>query len=204
MTQEDALQTLAGRRPVIGVMGSGSDEHRDLAEPLGEWLAGQGFHLLTGGGGGVMAATSRAFHRVAHRRGLVIGIVPGLPGDAGFRPPPGYPNPWVEVAILTHLPLSGEQGTGAMSRNHLNVLSSSVLVALPGRTGTRSEVELAVRYRRPVIAHLGDRGTISGLPASRVPVARDLQAVQEFVLARTARPPEGAEEDRERWKTTRR
>jgi len=39
---------MEGARKVVGVMGSGSAEHEDLAEPLGVWLAQSGFHLLTG------------------------------------------------------------------------------------------------------------------------------------------------------------
>src|SRR5262249_50687286 len=53
------------RRPLVGVMGSGSEEHADLAEPLGRWLAEAGFDLLTGGGRGVMAAACRGFAAVA-------------------------------------------------------------------------------------------------------------------------------------------
>lgn len=163
-------------------MGSGSREHAELAEPLGDWLAREGFDMLTGGGRGVMTAASRAFQRVSPRRGMVIGILPGQVGPGGgYEAVPGYPNPWVDLAIFTHLPLSGEQGTDAMSRNHINVLSSKVVVALPGGAGTMSEVELALRYRRPVIAYLGTSGVISDLPA-RVPVARDLESAKGFVL----------------------
>ena len=64
------------RLPVVGVLGSGSVAHEERARTLGRWLAGQGVHLLTGGGGGVMSAVSRAFSEVPNRRGLVIGIVP--------------------------------------------------------------------------------------------------------------------------------
>ena len=48
-------------RPVIGVLGSSMMRHEQLAEPLGTWIAQKGFHLLTGGGGGVMAAVCQAF-----------------------------------------------------------------------------------------------------------------------------------------------
>ena len=84
--------------PIVTVMGSGVDEHRDRAQPLGRWLGRQDVHLLTGGGRGVMAAVSEAFHGVPGRRGLVIGI---LPGEATGRPLDGYPNPWVEIPIRT-------------------------------------------------------------------------------------------------------
>jgi uncharacterized protein (TIGR00725 family) len=139
------------RRLVMGVMGSGAEEHAELAEPLGRALARAGCHLLTGAGGGVMAAVSRAFHGVEERAGLVIGIVPGdVREDGSYSPKPGYPNPWVEIAVYTHLPLSGREGASPMSRNHINVLSSDALVMLPGGAGTRSELELARRYGKPV------------------------------------------------------
>ena len=99
------------KTPMVGVMGSGSEEHRDLAEPLGVWLAREGLHLLNGGGGSVMEAVSRAYHRVHWRRGLVVGILPGVFLDGECRPPEGYPNPSVELPIRTHLPLSGRRGT---------------------------------------------------------------------------------------------
>ncbi|MHC4507097.1 MAG: SLOG cluster 4 domain-containing protein, partial [Planctomycetota bacterium] len=135
------------RLPVVGVLGSGTAPHAERARAVGQWLAHEGVHLLTGGGAGVMEAVSRAFFEVPDRRGAVIGI---LPGSADGAIPGGYPNPWVEIAISTHLPLSGERGTDALSRNHINVLSSDVLLALPGGAGTASEVRLALRYGRPL------------------------------------------------------
>ena len=125
-----------------------------------------------------MEAVSRAFFEVPDRRGRVIGILPGST-DAGV-PRRDYPNPWVEIPISTHLPLSGELGTDPLSRNHINVLSSTVLVALPGGAGTASEVALALRYHRPVIAYLDDPSQIDGLPAEAV-VESDFAAVQAFV-----------------------
>ena len=170
----------------MGVMGSGSSSHTARATQLGAWLAARSFHLLTGGGGGVMSSVSRAFRSVPDRRGLVIGIIPCVEGDPG-RPLPGYPNPWVDISILTHLPLSGVRGTELESRNHINVLSSDVVVALPGGPGTRSEIELALAYARPLIAWLGARDEIPSLPAA-VPVAGEFSEVQEFVLSHVPHP----------------
>jgi predicted Rossmann-fold nucleotide-binding protein len=59
----------------------------------------------------------------------------------------------VELAIYTHLPLSGEQGTDPLSRNHINVLTPHALVVLPGSAGTASEASLALRYGKPVILY---------------------------------------------------
>lgn len=167
------------RRPVIGVMGSGQEAHAARAEPLGRWLAGRGCHLLTGGGGGVMASVARAFAETPGRLGQVIGVLPGT-DTPPHAPPAGYPNPWIDIAIRTHLPLRGGGGDDAMSRNHINVLSADVVIALPGGAGTLSEVRLALAYGRPLIAHLGAADELPGLPA-QVSVAPELATVQAFV-----------------------
>jgi uncharacterized protein (TIGR00725 family) len=137
-------------------------------------------HLLTGAGGGVMAAVSRAFVETPGRQGLAIGIVPSDTGSTS--PKPGYPNRWIELPIYTHLPLSGRQGTHAASRNHINILTSDVIVALPGGPGTASEAALALDYARPIIAFLGDGSEITDLSPA-ITVASDLSAVQAFVTA---------------------
>ncbi len=86
----------------------------------------------------------------------------------------------MEVPIRTHLPLTGERGTEAQSRNHINVLSSDVIVALPGGAGTASEVTLAVRYGRPIVAYLQSDDQIPG-PRPTVRVERDLEGVRAFL-----------------------
>ena len=153
-----------------------------------------------------MAAVSKAFYDTPNRRGLVLGILPydeSLERTTGGAPSPkhGYPNQWVEIPVLTHLPLSGDRGTDPLSRNHINVLTSDVIVALPGGPGTLSEVTLAVKYERPVIAFVDsdaesdveskiesegepDQG-IPGLP-NDVPISSSLEGVQKFVLAQLA------------------
>ena len=98
------------RRTLICVIGS--EPRPELAEPLGRALASLGVHLLTGGGAGVMESVSRAFHDMSPRAGSIIGVIPGTVGPAfTYAPKSGYPNPYVEIVIRTHLPLSGEQGT---------------------------------------------------------------------------------------------
>ena len=126
-----------------------------------------------------MAAVSKSFYDTPNRRGLVIGI---LPCDESLEnPKDGYPNQWVEIPVLTHLPSSGERGTEPMSRNHINVLSSDVIVALSGDAGTLSEVRLAVRYGRPVIAFLESDQEIPGLPNS-VSISSSWEGVRTFVI----------------------
>jgi predicted Rossmann-fold nucleotide-binding protein len=168
------------RRPVVGVMGSSSQGFEDLAEPFGRWLAATGVHLLTGGGVGTMEAVSRAFASVHPREGLVVGVLPADLPDGVAVPRAGYPNPSVELAIFTHLPLSGITGTDARSRNHINILSSDVVIVLPGNEGTESEMTLAVRYKKPVIAYFGNH-EVGWRPPEGVPIARTLAEVQAFV-----------------------
>ena len=117
------------------------------------------------------------------RREIFLEKMEGLIPSA--NPKDGYPNQWVEIPILTHLPLSGERGTEPMSRNHINVLSSDVIVALPGDAGrlaTLSEVRLAVRYERPVIAFVESDRAIPGLPDS-VSISSSLEGVRTFVMS---------------------
>ncbi len=165
-------------------MGSGSEAHERRAREVGSWLAVEGVHLLTGGGGGVMASASKAFHETPGRRGLVIGVLPSSP--SGAHPKPGYPNSWIEIPIVTHLPLSGERGTDPMSRNHINLLSSDVVIFLPGSVGTASEAQLAVAYNRPAIAYLGSRGEIPDLPAA-IPDTSSFEELRRFVRAALSR-----------------
>jgi len=170
---------MTARRPIITVIGSGGERHERLATDVGRLLAGLGAHLLTGGGQGVMAAVSEAFAATLGRQGIVVRVLPCKEGDP-CTPKDGYPNPWVEIPIRTHLPHSGERGTEPSSRNHINVLSSAAIVALPGGAGTASEAALALRYGRPIIAYLGPTGEIPRLDA-RVPVARSIDEVERFL-----------------------
>jgi len=175
------------RLPVVGVIGSGSQVHEDLAAPLGSWLATQDVYLVAGAGHGVMAAVSKAFAASPSRKGLVLGIVPCIGGQTPQIPKPGYPNFWVEVPIRTHLHLSGQQGDDLGSRNHIVVLTAALLVALPGSAGTASEVGLALRYQRPVIAYLNSREDIPGLP-SEVKWERALSQEKAFITQALGKP----------------
>lgn len=161
---------MTNRRPVVGVMGSGVDPHVEKCRELGPALADLGVHLLTGGGGGVMAEISRAFSQAPEREGRVIGVLPCADVSTPKRLPPGYPNRWVEIPIATHLAARGAQGGDVDSRNHINVLSSDAVVVLPGGAGTASEAALAIQYGRPVVAFLDRQDDVPGLP-------RDLRVV---------------------------
>ena len=127
-----------------------------------------------------MDAVCQAFHSVNKRTGQIIGILPGAVCDGEYQAMPGYPNPWIEIPIRTHLPLSGSRGTEQASRNHINILTSNVIVALPGGHGTASEVRLALQYEKPLVAFLHSSDEIPGLP-SEAYVEPNLEKVKDFI-----------------------
>jgi uncharacterized protein (TIGR00725 family) len=163
----------------IGVMGSGTSEHDEQARSIGELIAALGANLLTGGGPGVMRAVSRAFTRYPGDRGICIGIIPCASEADRTTPKAGYPNEFVELAIHTHLPYSGQQGTHDLSRNHINILSSTAIVALAGEYGTAAEVSLALRYGKPVVTY-ADPSMVSHFPES-VRRVRTIAEVERFL-----------------------
>ena len=145
----------------IGVIGSGKDEHADLTEQIGRLLAKLEVNLLTGAGGGVMTSVSHAYVSSPRVCGICIGIVPCANKDHRETPKKGYPNKYVELPIFTHLPYSGINGQDDLSRNHINILSSSAVIALPGGDGTASEVELAIKYKIPIIAFASNESLLA-------------------------------------------
>jgi uncharacterized protein (TIGR00725 family) len=117
----------------VAVIGPGDASAAELAvaEEVGARLVDLGATLVTGGLGGVMEAASRG---AKSRRGLTIGLLPGLDRSEA--------NGWVDVAIAT--------GLGEI-RNALIVRTSDALVAVGGGVGTLSEIGFALKLGRPVI-----------------------------------------------------
>jgi predicted Rossmann-fold nucleotide-binding protein len=170
--------------PIVGVIGSSKLQHADLAQPIGRLLATLGVHLVTGAGPGVMWAVSKAFADVEGRLGSVVGIVPCRDRDTKSEPEGrtvpkrDYPNAAVEIPVFTHL-LGGVERSDE-TRNHVVVLTAKAIVALPGDTGTAIEVDYALRYGRPIIAHFSKGRTIEGLPDA-IEQTADLKRVEEFL-----------------------
>jgi predicted Rossmann-fold nucleotide-binding protein len=127
----------------------GDQDQINKAKEIGGWLASERVHLLTGGGPGLMSVVSQAFHDVADRQGLIIGIIPCASANNPKKAKEKYPNKWVELPIYTHLYKSGKDGgKDRLSRNHINILTSDVVIALPGYGwGTTRELELAAEYK---------------------------------------------------------
>ncbi|MGH2356933.1 MAG: TIGR00725 family protein [Candidatus Limnocylindria bacterium] len=157
------------RPPYVAVIGDGDprgpDAHRVLewAEEVGQSLARGGATIVTGGLGGVMRAASRGAASVG---GVIIGILPG--SDASEA------NEYVSLAIPT--------GLGVV-RNLVVVTASDAVVAVGGRHGTLSEIGLALRMGRHVVAlsswRVESEHRIGG---PRVHRARDPREAAELAL----------------------
>lgn len=141
--------------PIIAVFGQGSAigaERTELARATGAMVAKLGAHLLTGGGYGVMAAAAEGFVAVDGRSGFSIGVVPRDPDGPFDRPnrreaDRPYPNPFVEIAVMTPLSPRVQDWRTMPGRNHINVLTADAVVSLPGSAGTRNELDMAAEYR---------------------------------------------------------
>ena len=122
------------RRIQIAVIGHGrpSPEVEAWAEEVGERIAACGAIVVCGGLGGVMAAAARG---AARRQGTSVGILPG------YDPRSAAPD--LSVVIPTGL---------GHARNMLVVASGDAVVALPGASGTLSEIGLALTLEKPVVA----------------------------------------------------
>lgn len=177
---------MISKLPIIGVMGSGHREDTfPHVQPLGAKIAELGFHLLTGGGYGVMNEASLGFAKVENRKGLVIGILPSQT-VMGNNPFENYPNPNVEINIQTHLVRDGGP-EDPFTRNHINILTSTALVFCPGNDGTHCELDLAKAYNKPSIIYLGGDNTIDNLDKDTLKghvfaFAQNLNDVEEFLL----------------------
>lgn len=143
---------------MIAVCGPGeaTDTEIRIAEAIGEGIARAGEAVVCGGRGGVMAAACRGAKRAG---GTTIGIIPGYDRAQA--------NPWVDHVICTGL---GE------ARNALVVASGDAVIAIGGGFGTLSEIGLALKLGKRVVAIQSwelDDARIAALAKGR---ARYLQA----------------------------
>ncbi len=167
------------RLPIIGVMGSHKQGWEGFSVPVGRLVAEMGCHLLTGAGGGVMTSVARAFTAVKRRKGVCIGIFPLVEYEGGLPSAEKYPNPYVEVPVLTLLDKKAIIDSTPYSRNHVNVMSSQAMIILPGDHGTQNEVSLALYYKKPIIL-FGAEGSFDKFP-SAPSRAKDIADVRRFL-----------------------
>ena len=118
----------------MSVVGSGtaSGELYEMAREIGRLVAERGGTLICGGRSGVMEAAARG---ATEAGGTAIGI---LPDEDRTRA-----NEYLSYSIAT--------GTGH-ARNLAVVCSGEVVIAVGGEYGTLSEIGLARKVGRPVVA----------------------------------------------------
>jgi hypothetical protein len=113
-------------KKVVSVIGGRNcnAEVEGLAQELGKKLSKVADILVSGGLGGVMEAVCSGFKAGG---GLTIGIIPGYDKKDA--------NKFVDIVIPSGL---------GLARNVLVVKAADVVVALPGRAGTLSEIGIPV------------------------------------------------------------
>jgi uncharacterized protein (TIGR00725 family) len=143
--------------PYVSVVGSGaaSGDLYVKAREVGRLVAERGGTLVCGGRSGVMEAAARG---AAEAGGVAIGILP----DEDRR----KANEFLSFSIAT--------GTGH-ARNLAVVCSGDVVIAVGGEYGTLSEIGLARKVGRPVVAltswDLGEHVTVTSSPREAVEAA---------------------------------
>lgn len=159
---------MSERRIQIAVVGAGAADPAtyDLARRVGRAVARAGAMVVCGGLGGAMEAACRGAREAG---GTAVAILPGAdPRDA---------NPWADVVIPTGL---------GHARNVLVVQSGDAVVALPGSWGTLSEIALARKVGRPVVA-VGAWRHLDGVEVCEDPEEAVSRALE--LARRGTRPP---------------
>jgi uncharacterized protein (TIGR00725 family) len=149
------------RKPYVAVVGASkaTEEEQHLAHTVGALLAGAGAVVLSGGGSGVMAASCEGASR---QGGTTVGL---LPGDTRAEA-----NPFLSIALPT--------GLGQL-RNGLIVAAADAIIAIGGGWGTLSEIALAMRTGKPVVAlHTWDMTSPEPDAAGVVKASTPQQAVR--------------------------
>ena len=147
----------------IAVIGAGqcTPELARSAEEIGAAVAVHGAVLVCGGLGGVMAAAAAGAKRAG---GMTVGVLPT------------YDRATANAAIDIVLPT----GMGH-ARNVIVVAAGDAVIALSGEHGTASEIAMALKLGRPVVA-LDSWGHMPG-----VVVAGSPAEVVEEAVARARR-----------------
>jgi uncharacterized protein (TIGR00725 family) len=143
--------------PYVAVVGSGtaSGELYEKAREVGRLVAERGGTVVCGGRSGVMEAVAKG---ATEAGGTAIGILP----DEDRKRASEY----LSYSIAT--------GTGH-ARNLAVVCSGDVVIAIGGEYGTLSEIGLALKVGRPVVAleswDLGEHVSVAATPEKGIETA---------------------------------
>ena len=157
---------MRARGPFIGVIGAGSCSARvaRLAYDVGREIARINGVLVCGGLGGVMAAAAKGAKELG---GYTVGILPG--------PNIGDANEYIDFPIATNM---------SHARNAIIVRTAEVLIAVGGSYGTLSEMALALKIGKGVVA-LQPQFSVPGVRLAPTPV----EAVKEALTLLDAGRP---------------
>jgi uncharacterized protein (TIGR00725 family) len=152
-------------RSYVAVVGAGVASAREDsdAEAVGRGLGEAGVVVVCGGLGGVMEAACRGARSAG---GATVGILPGTRREDA--------NPYVDIALPS--------GLGEM-RNGLIVRAADAIVAVGGEFGTLSEIALALKAGKPVVALGGWELARAGEPVDAIERATSPQDAVERALA---------------------
>ncbi|GAB2861004.1 TIGR00725 family protein [Actinocorallia aurea] len=162
------------RGPYVAVIGPGeaTPEQVSAAREVGGLLAARGATVVSGGLGGVMAASCRG---AVENGGSTLGLLPGRDRTEG--------NAYLTVSVPT--------GMGEL-RNGLVVAAADGIIAIGGGWGTLSEIALAMRTGKPLIAmgspQLIAQGDPHTFPTARTPSEAVTEILHRISALRTKRP----------------
>jgi uncharacterized protein (TIGR00725 family) len=128
------MERIDTRSPFIGIVGAGTcpPELGELAAEVGREVARKGAVLICGGLEGVMTEAARGAKEIG---GTTLGILPG--------PSTGDANEFIDFPIATNM---------GQARNAIIVQTVDVLISIGGGYGTLSEIALALKIGKGVIA----------------------------------------------------
>jgi uncharacterized protein (TIGR00725 family) len=154
------------RRRAIAVIGGGNADARlcAVAHEVGREIAARGAVLVNGGRGGVMRAAAEGARAGG---GHTLGILPGYNHDDA--------NEYIEFAVATGM---------HEARNVIVVASADAVIALAGESGTLSEIAIATKLGRPVVA-LDSWPQLTGLSRAADP-GQAVELALELAAGRTA------------------
>ena len=136
------------RKTIIAVIGAGQvgEEGYATAREVGRCIAESGAVLVCGGLSGVMEAACRG---CVEAGGEALGILPG--GEAATA------NPYVTLAVPTNM---------GHARNVIIAHTAQALIAVEGEYGTLSEMAIALKLGRPVVALNSWPGLVGAIEAA--------------------------------------
>jgi len=144
--------------PIIGVVGTGkfSSAVDELAAEVGREIARNNAVLVCGGLGGVMTAAARGAKEAG---GYTVGVLPG---------PSIY-----EANHYIDFPIASNMG---QARNAIIVQTAEALISVGGGYGTLSEIALALKIGKGVVA-LQPQFSIPGIRSAESPREAVMEAL---------------------------